>query len=107
MQSEGAAPLHAPHAPPLLSLPFYDDHRLQAHDQLRQARIVNNLNNLLRILISLWGFFGQQILTMHANGHAAGGELVEQVAWALASPGPVTGGAEALLHRAGSTDEHK
>src|SRR5216683_1754810 len=89
-------------------LPFHDDHRLQAHNQLRQTRIMHYVNNFLCVFVSSWCFLTEKILAMHANGHAACRQLVKQITRtdglfrcgsALPAPCSVAARAEALLHR--------
>src|SRR5258708_34864318 len=101
--------------PVINSLALNHYHRLQPRDQLRQSCVMHNIDNLLRIFVCLRGLFGQQVFAVDADGDAARVELFEQFARAyglfrrgsaLAPSGSVAAGAEALFHRAGSTDEH-
>ena len=85
-------------------------------DQPGQTGVMYHVDDLLRIFISGWRFFGEQTFAVNAHGDAARVKLIEQFARAhgffrrcstLPAPGSVTAGTEALLHRSGSTDEHK
>src|SRR5438270_12356313 len=71
---------------------------------------------LLRVLVGLWSFFREKVLAVHADGYASGSQLVEQVfaaqrlsggGAALAAPGSVAAGAEALLHRTLGSNQYE
>src|SRR5436853_44630 len=89
-------------------LSFHYNHRLQPRHQLRQACVMHHIYHLLCILVCLGSLFGQEVLAMDAHSNTACIKLGDQFfasdrflggVTALATPGTVTAGAEALLHR--------
>ena len=72
--------------------------------------------DLLRVLVGLGSFFREEVLAVHADGYASCRQLVEQVfaaqrlpgsGAALAAPGSVAAGAEALLHRTLGSNQYE
>src|SRR2546421_8352904 len=77
---------------------------------------MHHVYDLLRVLVGLWSFFREKVLAVHADGYASCRQLVEQIfaaqrlpggGAALAAPGSVTAGAEALLHRTLGSNQYE